>query len=228
MAKVIVERPRWGSRLPSRKKGYRKSVQAIDVADLPRSEPMLGRWKGLQRSLNEHLAPMRRFLRSNVGRPWNKVHQELCEHVSFNNAVQKHVLKHIFDYVERHVEIVEGRVYSRNGWRRWPLPSGWLYVCPRTGLLKLVPPFRPEQPPNRIEAEPLRQFHFREGQWWEIRLGKLPANPDDLWDVWLERKVVTLTAVKLIAAYGGKFFAISKKPLSRSEARKVSRQRCVG
>jgi hypothetical protein len=90
MAKVIVERPRWGSDLPPKKKGYRRSLQKFDVAELPRREPLPGRWRGLQKSLNEHLGPMRRFLRSQVGRPWNKVHQDLCEHVSFDDVIRPH------------------------------------------------------------------------------------------------------------------------------------------
>src|SRR5262245_27860576 len=98
MDKVIVERPRFRSRAPSRKKGYRKYLQRTGIDQLPVREPMLGRWHGMGKFLNEHLGPMRRFLRSNIGRPWNKVHQELCEHVSFENAVQAHVLTHIYDY----------------------------------------------------------------------------------------------------------------------------------
>ena len=53
MAKVIVERPRWGSDLASKKKGYRRSLQKLDVADLPRKEPLAGRWRGMQRALSE-------------------------------------------------------------------------------------------------------------------------------------------------------------------------------
>jgi hypothetical protein len=55
-----------------------------------------------------------RFLRSNIGRPWNKVHQELREHVSFDNAVQAHVLVHIYEYVHLQVEVEEkATVYSK-------------------------------------------------------------------------------------------------------------------
>jgi hypothetical protein len=53
MDKVIVERPRIGSRLPSRKKGYRKYVQSMPLEDSPRNEPMLGRWRGREKWLNE-------------------------------------------------------------------------------------------------------------------------------------------------------------------------------
>jgi hypothetical protein len=143
MAKVIVERPRSGSRLPARKKGYRKQLQKTPFDELPTREPMLGRWRGMDRSLNEHLGPMRRFLRSRVGRPWNKVHQELCAHVSMDNAVQKHVLTHVFDYVHRLVDVAGRKVTLRIGLGRGRLlRPGELYVSPRTGLLLAVRPAR--------------------------------------------------------------------------------------
>lgn len=139
MAKVIVERPRIGSRARSRKKGYRKYIQATGLESLPRREPMLGRWRGLGRCLNEHLAPMRRFLESSVGRPWNHVHRDLCEHVSFQNAVQAHVLVHIFQFVQKHVEYRGRDVIATSGWHRGrALERGAMYICPRTGLLKKV------------------------------------------------------------------------------------------
>lgn len=138
MAKVIVERPRWGSRLKSRKKGYRKYLQKSDIADLPRREPLPGRWRGLQRCFSEHLGPLERFLRSNIGRPWNKVHQELSQYVSFDNVVQKHILTHVYDFVVLHVAVVRGELVRAHRWER-KLGPGQMYVCPRTGLLRATP-----------------------------------------------------------------------------------------
>lgn len=140
MAKVIVERPRIGSRAPSRKKGYRRSLQRVADADLPHREPMLGRWRGMQRELNEHLGPLRRYLRSQVGRPWNGVYHDLREHVSFNNAVQKHVLSHVFQFVVQFVNLEDRKPVHRGGWRNGhPLRAGEMYICPASGLLKTVP-----------------------------------------------------------------------------------------
>jgi hypothetical protein len=222
MAKVIVERPRIGSRLPSRKKGYRKLAQKVGLENLPRREPMLGRWRGRERELNEHLGPMRRFLRSRVGRPWNKVHAELCSHVSFDNAVQKHVLTHVFDYVHRRVEIEDGRILVADGWRRgFPLRQDEMYVCPRSGLLRIVGPPKQRATPRRIQRGPCVQLHRREGIWWEVRLRQRPADPGDLWDVWLERPASRVSEDELARTYGGRFIAVSKRPLSRGEARSV-------
>jgi hypothetical protein len=227
MDKVIVERPRLGSRSPSRKKGYRKYIQSTPVGDLPRQEPLLGRWKGRQRWLNEHLGPMRRFLRSNVGRPWNNVHRDLCEHVSFDNAVQAHVLSHVHDYVHRYVEVIDAAnvqlVQPGWGWGR-KLSEGEMYVCPLSGLLKVVRHDRRRRPPTRVCRSPSCLHLWRDGAWWEVRVRKLPENPGELWDAWLERPVADLTIQDLNSAYGGKLVAVSKRPLSRKETKQLYKQ----
>lgn len=224
MDKVIVERPRIGSRLPSRKKGYRKYVQKAGIDNLPSREPMLGRWRGRERWLNEHLGPMRRFLRSRVGRPWNKVHQELCEHVSFDNAVQKHVLAHVFDYVQLHVEIQGRQIISTADWRRGTvLNAGTMYVCPNTGLLKVVRRKHQTHSPQRVYVGKLTQYHQRDNAWWELKLRERPDDPGELWDVWLERLLSRLQDADLRAAFGGKLTAISKRPLSPREIRELHR-----
>lgn len=226
MAKVIVERPRYGSSLPSQKKGYLKYLQTTAPDELPRRESMLGRWRGMQRSLNEHLGPMRRFLRSHVGRPWNNVHQELCEYVSFENAVQKHILTHVFDYVERDVALVDGRPAYVRGWRRGCLlAEGQMYVCPETGLLKIMQRKRPRPLPERIHVTPHLVHILSKGHWWEVRVQKVPGDADELWDVWLERRVSRLTKTDCIHTYGGEVFAISKRALSREETRQLLQRR---
>ncbi len=226
MAKVIVERPRIGSRAPSRKKGYRKYLQRFRIEDLPTHEPLLGRWRGLERWLNEHLGPMRRFLRSRVGRPWDKVHQELCEHVSFDNAVQKHVLSHVFDYVHLHVELRGRRVVSGAGRHRgWELTPDTMYVCPRTGLLKIVRERRQTHAPQCIDRGELTQYHQRGGQWWELKLRERPEERGELWDVWLERPLAKLSDRQLKAAYGGTLLAISHRLMSPREVRALHRRR---
>lgn len=226
MDKVIVERPRYGSRLPSRKKGYRRYVQSTPVEELPRREPLPGRWHGMDRQLNEHLGPMRRFLRSNVGRPWNKVHQDLCEHISFANAVQSHVLDHIDDYVHRYVEVVDSStVFCRRPlwWYRRQLCAGDMYVCPKTGILKTVRKDRRGRPPEKVNGNAGVQYLRRDDAWWEVRLRKRPEIPGQLWDPWLERDVASLSEQDCIAAYGGRLIATSKRPLSRTETRKLYR-----
>jgi hypothetical protein len=177
MCKVIVERPRYGSRLKKRKKhwkkGYRKYVShEFARENLPRREPMLGAWRGKDKSLNEHLGPLKKFLRSQVGRPWDLVHRDLCEHISFANAVQSHVLDHLHCFVAQPVEVHGSRVIGTvsAGLRGRTLQKGDMYVCPKTGLLKVAKDPRQNFLPTAIRAEP-RLWYVRDADgWWEVRL----------------------------------------------------------
>lgn len=220
MAKVIVERPRYGSRLSAKKKGYRKYLQKVGVESLPRHEPMKGRWHGMNKFFNEHLGPMRRFLRSRIGRPWNTIHHELCENIDLGNVVQKHVMTHVYQYVERYVEDRDGTLIRCDGYgRSLPLREGQMYVCPRTGILRIVKRAIEHVLPKRICRSGTCQYHFRDGGWWEVKVRELPLVAEEQWDCWLERAVVNIALGEREAAYGGKLWAISKRLLSPSETR---------
>lgn len=142
MAKVIVERPRHGSRLRGARKGYRKRFHMTALEDQPKRERIEERGGGMKH-FNEHLGPLRRYLLSQVGRPWNKVFSEICAHISRDSVVQDHVRDHVWDYVIVHVKLIEGvPCYGEGYWIGQPLQNGWrfplLYVCPRSGLLRRV------------------------------------------------------------------------------------------
>jgi hypothetical protein len=98
-----------------------------------------------------------------------------------------------------------------------------MYVCPLTGLLKVVRRKPRTDPPRRVQRGPLAQFHWRDNAWWEVRLRKRPDHPGDLWDVWLERPVARRRWTDLQQAYGGKLIAISKRLLSPREVRELYR-----
>lgn len=228
MDKVIVERPRYGSRLPSRKKGYRKYIQSIPIEDLPRNEPMLGRWKGREKWLNEHLGPMKRFLRSNVGRPWNHIYRDLCEHVSFANAVQSHVLDHIFDFVHQHVEVKDRFTVHSHRWYGWTrLRPDEMYICQSSGILKVVRrKSQCGQLPDQYRVNELTRMIRRDANWWEVRLVKFEDDsmPSDFWDAWLEKEAGSIPKHLLHEAYGGKYLAVSKRMLPPGETRRLYRE----
>ncbi len=141
MHKVIVEREREGSTARFRRPPRER---ATDPADLPIREGMR-RPHVLRRErkqLNENLAPLKRYLRKQVGRPWNKVYADISRGLRPASAVQQHVRDHVWDYVERYVTLgPKGKVFGPpTDWCRgaWPLSPGTLYVHPRTGLLAVV------------------------------------------------------------------------------------------
>lgn len=132
MYKVIVERPRRG------KDGSANAKRLRNDWDGP---ARLGTRAGYgSRSLNENLAPLRRYLHAQVGRPWNTVFSEICAGIDRRNTVQQHIHQHIGDFIAIHVEARRGQwVDLADRWRSFRPDSGMsqeLYVDPRTGLIR--------------------------------------------------------------------------------------------
>ncbi len=139
MDKLLVERPRYrfgGIRYP---RGQLKmQYEKMGELDCVRRESMGGRYR--EKWFNENLRPLERFLRSNVGRPWNKVYSEMARHLKPNSTVQRHVFVHLWQMVARRVEERDGELWHLGEWgprrigeHRW---RGQFYVCPRSGLLR--------------------------------------------------------------------------------------------
>jgi hypothetical protein len=161
MSKVIVERPRWGHGFAAfgmrRSKFERASRDRTDHDVLPKMMPTrIAHTKGL----NENLAPLERFLRSRVGRPWNRVYSELRAHLAPKRAIDMHILQHLYGFVcFARREDGEVWLYHRNGDRRERLEPErdlhflyrrfTLYVCCDTGLLRERPPLRRKKPKKR-------------------------------------------------------------------------------
>ena len=138
MYKVIVERPRRG------KGGDTVAARLRNDFDGP---TRLGTRVGYgYRGLNENLAPLRRYLRAQIGRPWNKVFSEICSNIDGRNTVQQHIRQHISDFIAIDVDVRDGRLVDLGNHSRF-LPSGSgifqeLYVDPRTGLIRLNKDYR--------------------------------------------------------------------------------------
>lgn len=224
MAKVIVERPRIGHGAASQPKGYRKRLQKHGLDVTPR-EGMRGKWRERTKWFNEHLGPLRRYIRSQVGRPWNKVHAEICQHLRPDSVVQAHVLTHLYQYVQVHVVLRDGRpCYGEGRQFGRQLRDDWFYVCPSSGLLRLVKRKRLDNSVgSRIRGEEDRQYHQRDGVWHEVKLRPIPDEPVGCWDAWIGERVVCISRQTLIAMYGRLAYALSVRPLQTSESRQVVR-----
>ena len=139
MPKVIVERPRrvlgWGAT---------RGRPSLDTEDLPHREGMRRPYRDGYgaKELTDHLGPLYRFLRKQVGRPWNKVYGEIREHVRADSTVQRHLLRHVEDFVSVHVARgPDGRLWDRSGTHgRY---ARCFYVDPRTGILRANKPGAP-------------------------------------------------------------------------------------
>lgn len=137
MFKVIVERPRWGSRhAPKAKLRHDK---------LPGRKHATGRRQALEqhgytKCLNENLAPLKRYLMKQVGRPWDKVYSEISEHLDTGSTVKQHVRDHLSDFILIKVSVDrDGGFMATRHWGGPQPPQSWwarLYVDPNDGLIK--------------------------------------------------------------------------------------------
>ena len=109
MFEIIIERPRWGSRMGHFRRARRRDPK-VDAKRDPEGmmrQIGIGRGSWMARgvkSLNENLAPLRRYLESQVNRPWDKVWSDISENLSTGSTVQQHVRDHIADLVFERVE----------------------------------------------------------------------------------------------------------------------------
>lgn len=183
MFKVIVERPRVGGAYAPK----RGRVEQRDRSE-PESSPLFqpnGRGRG-RKHLNENLAPLRRYLLRQVGRPWDKVHAEISAHLRLTSAVQRHVLEHLEDMVVRHVRLIDrtpvhlpsGRPLLANRW------SSVCYVCPVSGLLRAAPRrvwTPPPEPTDRVVLGDDAHLQRICGVWYRLTMRPIPA-------LWTDRK----------------------------------------
>jgi hypothetical protein len=139
MHKIIVERPRYGSAMPNKKTGSRfsssKIAGAVDAGDSYDSGPRRASSAMYDKGLSDNLAPLRRYLMSQVGRPWRKIYSEIHQAIDTRSTIGLHVLQHLKMFVAVHTFIESGVVYQSD--RRWRSmqPVTGFYVHPTTGLL---------------------------------------------------------------------------------------------
>jgi hypothetical protein len=175
MAQVVVERPR-------RKPFKIRKGRSVPLTDMPSHEGMRRghALHGDRKELNENLAPLRRYLEKQVGRPWNKVYAEIARNLRIDSTVQQHVRDHIRDFVA---------IRPRRIAKGWPFRDLWwqpLYVDPGTGLLRRTDGLAEEKARRHARrgrsAPPIEHVPFgadaelrlMDGQWYHVKLAPLP------------------------------------------------------
>ena len=179
MSHVIVDRPRRGG-------GRTRRGRALAHDDLPSHEGIRRPHCDDRKSFNEHLNPLKRFLHSQVGRPWDAVYSEICANLRPDSTVHQHVRDHVDDFVARKPgRPAQYRRFFRDD-RPWREP---LYVDPTDGILKRTEDLpevkaarraareKPEPAPERLSLGPDAELRRIGGLWYEIRLAAMPE-PD--------------------------------------------------
>ena len=198
MFEVIIERPRHGHRM-----GHHRRARRMDAKVLTARAPDLLLSKlGMQRSaklgrssksLNENLAPLRRYLERQVNRPWDKVWSEISANLVAGSTVQQHVRDHVGDFVAIRTLMKDGTVFVTGRYGRpTPLRESHerLYVDPRTGILRKNKHYASWQKKRRDEraaaakhratrmrelGDDLQAHKLDDNGWWEVRLAAIPT-----------------------------------------------------
>jgi hypothetical protein len=142
MANVVTERPRLGHSNKSKKTtGQRiRSYDPEAEYDEPTRLPVARRRQyGYDaKEFSDLINPLKRYLRSCVGRPWNKVHSELSQKLDRRSLSGSHIWDHVMLEIETDCYIGDDRLVHSNN-RRYHLdesPIEGLYVHPKTGLIR--------------------------------------------------------------------------------------------
>jgi len=162
-------RSKWKNRKTALRLSEDQRAQAIGDAEDYDSGRARASSARHEKDLNENLAPLKRYLMRQVGRPWDKVYSEICRTIDTRSAIGLHVLQHVGSFIALDTFIENGRVCERS-WRSVTEVSG-LYVHPVTRIIRLAK--RRQTQPKRAElslvavSETL-EFEKIDGLWFQM------------------------------------------------------------
>lgn len=177
MAKVVTERPRRGHSNKSKKTGRTLSKDEIhDMADEDLDSgpnrakvSRRGQYGWEAKDFSDLLGPLRGYLRKQVGRPWNDVHSELCQHLDKRSLSGQHIWDHVSWEVDQDAYMDHGRVMHKPRWG-FIRPVEGLYVHPVSRILCWAPKrryrYRKTPDPNLRKLTPTSEHRRIDGIWY--------------------------------------------------------------
>ena len=117
MAKVVTEARARGTRIQARSGAavsIRTSTAPRITAQAARRRRVTGRYGWNAKEFSDVLGPLRRYLRKQAGRPWDKVWSEITQTLDRRSLTGQHIFDHIRWEVEQHAWIGEdNRLYHQ-------------------------------------------------------------------------------------------------------------------
>lgn len=148
-----------------------------------------------RKSFNENLNPLRSWVHSCLGKNWDKMYGQLRKQFDVRKVINKHILEHLFQYIEVNTFLHEGSIcftdtarYSGKGVQ--PISKCYkdYYVCPKSGMVRKTnkQPRRSiikEQEANKRKEElAVKRFindaevlHLIDGIWYHFDLLPIPT-----------------------------------------------------
>lgn len=239
MSEVLIERPRKKQYAGKTPKKSRRRLNPCVFEDLPTKEPVERLWQvsGQTKEFSDLLGPLRRFLLSRVGRPWNEVYSEIRERISPNSQLQLHLLKHIMDYVETNVVLIHGKPFTSDGREEIVNYAKHfrLYVHPVSRILLKAPHENRKRAPEAqclwADKKLLTQYHQVGGIWYLVTLktflpericySRVGFMTSPYYDIILKQKVYSSCFDVFNKIYGGDYYAVAKRQINSSEIKRA-------
>lgn len=248
MKHVLIDRPRTGGdggkSIPP--KGSKKKFQKTPLDEQEKFQSNArGRVYGYNcKDLNDHLGPLRRWLRSQVGRNWDDVWSEVCENLSVNGVMTKHVRDHVIGYVEQNCIIdEEGNICNSRGEKLFGYYlAKQFYVDPQDNILRLFetkPRWRRKYKRDWIEGKDKdHRYYLLNNIWYEVEFKPIPLftprftwskqYPIYVYDVVMaanwkreDKKYNGSEKQQCISHYGSEIYAASKQQVNKQTIRKL-------
>lgn len=136
MSKVVSDSRRCGGSGPDGAKKVHKKDWDTAVTHEGMLKPHRLNWSGKESNAT-NLSPFRRFIESRVGKPWDDVYSEICEHFKTASAVQSRMRMYIGWFVETNISFGKhGGLYD--GGHKFDPNDTYMpmWVDPTDGILK--------------------------------------------------------------------------------------------
>jgi hypothetical protein len=233
LAEIVIERPRSGMRMSSRKlKGEKKRLGRLtqEATEDGLLSSYLIKPRQKSKYFSDHLGPLRRWLRSQVGQPWNVIYSRLCRQLDTRTLLGQHILSHVWDDVERHVTLIDGVLYCHPEWGGFrPLENPYrdrFYVHPETGLLCIVPKAarREKGQPqvcDRMDIDSHHQYRQVNEIWYLITFADFPTSGTEKVTDILQGEITWQQATII---QGRCVYAVNKRQCNKKALRQI-RQR---
>lgn len=183
MSKVLTTRPRYGGNTTGMRKTYEKKntprevryFKGVKVDLSPKRESMKRKHKvdGDSKYFSDHIEPLRRYLRKQVGRPWDDVWSEICQEFRGTGLQAQHIKQH----VKWEVGGVPHSQEPTGSYFEWHQPSYGVVYVDEEGILRLAPKRsyrykKPEYPYYR-ESDSI-EYHNINGNWYRMEFAYSP------------------------------------------------------
>ncbi len=219
----------------------RRSRRGINLFDGPTFEPMRPRI-GDRSEISERTEAIRRYLTSQINRPFDEVYQEVCAYDGVSQPPRE-VIEAVTNMVHRNTTIVDGEVRRSNG--------GGLfrdfYVHPEDGTLQSansasVPQPRTKRRPRtkflQVNLDAKRRYVQISGTWFLVTFGEIDqeqfnaariradkAKQPLIFD-WVFRTELPrdfdAARVRLEREWGAPIYAVEKRQIAKREVRRVN------